>query len=115
MRLIDADRLKQEFRKREDAKGFLHGDPEAIIDLAPTVDPYQEDHVMGYRIHDLIILAERMRKEKVDPETLKDATENFMAGYDTAHREINAAIQREFEKTIHAMMEGQEPEENADA
>ena len=53
MRLIDADALKEEFARNEDRRGYIIGDPDDIIDNAPTVEPcYQTTSCSDCKMYD---------------------------------------------------------------
>lgn len=60
----------------------------------------EESTIMGYRIRDLIITAERIQKEGVDPWKLRNSTENFMAGYERARNDMDEAMVRQMQEIM---------------
>lgn len=65
-----------------------------------TEENLQDTIVGGYFIRDLIVTAERLRKEGVDPHKLRMSCDDFLEGYKTAHEEIH----RQIEKSVQDML-----------
>lgn len=57
-------------------------------------------NLMGYRLIDLIIVAERLKAGGVDVTQLKDYRIGFIDGYARAQADINEALQASIEKVI---------------
>lgn len=60
----------------------------------------EESTIMGYRIRDLIITAERIRKEGVDAWKLRNSTEDYMAGYARARNDMDEAMARKLQEIM---------------
>lgn len=60
----------------------------------------EESTIMGYRIRDLIITAERIRKEGVDPWKLRNSAEDFMAGYERARNDMDEAMFKKMQEIM---------------
>lgn len=60
----------------------------------------EDSTIMGYRVRDLIITAERIRKEGVDALKLRNSTEDFMAGYERARNELDEAMARQLQEIM---------------
>ena len=71
----------------------------------------EHDSIFGYRIKDLIILAERMKKEDITPEDLKNSTANFEAGFFASRRELEKQIEEQTKKMFKDMIDAASPEE----
>lgn len=113
MRLIDADRLKESFLCCATLGGLLGEAIDKIvawainiIDDAPTADPklsYNDIETMsiyGYPVKDLFILAQRMHSDGLDPQTLHNSNEDYIAGYKRAYEESNKALEDAFNKVL---------------
>jgi len=63
---------------------------------ASGLTPYgfQSNFIYGYRIEDLVVIAERLRKDKVDPRVLQNDNETYLAGYRRAYEECNESIHK---------------------
>lgn len=63
---------------------------------ASGLNPYgfQSSFIYGYRIEDLVVIAERLHKDKVDPRALQNDNETYLAGYRRAYEECNEAINK---------------------
>lgn len=61
---------------------------------------FQSDYIYGYRIEDLVVIAERLRKDKVDPRVLQNDNETYLAGYRRAYEEANAALEKSVNRII---------------
>jgi hypothetical protein len=59
-----------------------------------TEENLQDTIVGGYFIRDLIVTAERLKKEGVDPHKLRMSCDDFLEGYKTAHEETHRQIKR---------------------
>lgn len=70
-------------------------------DIRKTTEENLQDTIVGgYFIRDLIVTAERLRKEGVDPHKLRMSCDDFLEGYKTAHEEIH----RQIEKSVQDML-----------
>lgn len=56
--------------------------------------------ICGYRVEDLVVIAERLRKDKVDPRVLRADNETFLEGYKQAYDELQASIEKSLESII---------------
>lgn len=81
----------------------------SLIERAPAADPWfmdleqiEESFIMGYRVKDLIVIAERLRQDKnfIDPIVLKADNEAFLEGYKLAYDELNRSIEQSINKII---------------
>ena len=61
---------------------------------------FQSDYIYGYRIEDLVVIAERLHKDKVDPRALQNDNETYLAGYNRAYEEVNASIEKSINRII---------------
>lgn len=113
MRLIDADRLKESFLLCATLGGLLGEAIDKIvawaikiIDDEPTADPrYSYDDleamsIYGYPVKDLAILAQRMHSDGLDPLTLRNSNEDYIAGYKRAYEESNKALEDAINKMV---------------
>ena len=113
MRLIDADRLKQTFINSATLGGPLGEAIDKIvtwaiivINDAPTVEPrfsyndMESMSIYGYPVKDLAILAQRMHSDGLDPLTLRNSNEDYIAGYKRAYEESNKALEDAFNKML---------------
>lgn len=57
-------------------------------------------YIEGYRLKDLIVVAERLRKGDMEPQIVEGANEDFLAGYKAAHEEFNKALEESVNKII---------------
>lgn len=65
----------------------------------PPVDS-EDIYILGYRVKDLVVIAERLRKDKVDPQVLRADNEAFLEGYKHARDEFQASIEKSIESII---------------
>lgn len=111
MRLIDAERLKDSFLNCATLGGLLGEAIDKIvawaikvIDDEPSAEPrysYNDLEAMsiyGYPVKDLAILAQRMHSDGLDPLTLRNSNEDYLAGYNRAYEESNKALEDAFRK-----------------
>lgn len=56
--------------------------------------------IMGYRVSDLVIVAERLRAGGVDIMRLKDYNQAFIDGYQRAQADFNKAMQECIKNTV---------------
>ena len=82
-----------------------------IRTLGRQIDP--EAMILGYRIRDLAITADRIRKEGMEPWKLRNSTEDFMAGYEMARNEMDKAMAESIQAMMMPMPAEKEPEEKA--
>lgn len=72
-----------------------------IIDLierqARSLD---ELSIYGYSVSDLALVAERLRKEKVEPHVLKADNEAFSSGYNAARGDFMRSLEESINKAI---------------
>lgn len=72
-----------------------------IIDLierqARSLD---ELSIYGYSVSDLALVAERLRKEKVEPHVLKADNEAFSSGYKAARDDFMRSLEESINKAI---------------
>lgn len=73
-----------------------------IIRLINNLEPVniEELYVNGYRVKDLIIIAERLRKDNIDPIVLKANNEAFMDGYKICSEEFKASLEKSVQEII---------------
>ncbi len=80
-----------------------------IIEQMTPADPYcmdleqlSESFICGYRVKDLIVIAERLRNNEnfIDPIVLKANNEAFLEGYKVAHDEFNESIDKAIKNII---------------
>lgn len=111
MRLIDADDLIRsiEISPYNDYDDFLR--TLRLIDDAPTEEPRTEEPrfsyndleamiICGYPVKDLIILAQRIHSDGLDPQTLRNSNEDYIAGYKRAYEESNKALEDAINKMV---------------
>lgn len=60
----------------------------------------EELRILGYRVKDLAVIAERIRKDNIDPRVLEADNEAFLEGYKLAHDEFNQSIEQSINKII---------------
>lgn len=70
-----------------------------IVSEMPPVD-FEDIFILGYRVKDLVVIAERIRKDKVDPQVLRADNEAFLEGYKHARDEFQASIEKSIESII---------------
>ena len=72
----------------------------------PAADPklsYNDLETMsiyGYPVKDLFILAQRIHSDGLDPQTLRNSNEDYIAGYKRAYEESNKALEDAFNKML---------------
>lgn len=105
-RYIDLDLAIQEIQAHKERIGtdndfyqLAHDHIIRIISKLEAVD-IEETYVKGYRVKDLVIIAERLRKDKIDPIVLKANNEAFMEGYKICSEEFKAHLEKSVEKII---------------
>ena len=64
-----------------------------------------EAFVFGYKIKDLIVLAEDIKDRGISNINLKAYNENYLAGYKKAYDEINNQIQQSIDRTLSEIQE----------
>lgn len=57
-------------------------------------------YIEGYRLKDLVIIAERLRKDKLKPQVVMAANEAFLDGYKAAREEFNKALEESVNRII---------------
>lgn len=65
-----------------------------------TEENLQDTIVCGYFIRDLIVTAERLRKEGVDPHKLRMSCDDFLEGYKTAREEIYRHVEKSVQDVL---------------
>ena len=80
-----------------------------IIEQMTPADPYcmdleqlSESFVCGYRVKDLIVIAERLHNNKnfIDPIVLNANNDAFLEGYKVAYEEFKASIEKSINQII---------------
>lgn len=73
-----------------------------IIRIISNLEPVEieETYVKGYRVKDLVIIAERLRKDNIDPIVLKANNEAFMEGYKICSEEFKANLEKSVKKIV---------------
>lgn len=71
-----------------------------LRDSGLTPYGFQSNFIYGYRIEDLVVIAERLRKDKVDPRVLQNDNETYLAGYRRAYEEINESINKSINNIV---------------
>lgn len=113
MRLIDADSLKHTFLNSATLGGLLGEAIDKIVawaikivDDTPTVEPrfcyndLESMSIYGYPVKDLAILAQRIHSDGLDPQTLRNSNEDYIAGYKRAYEESNKALEDAINKMV---------------
>lgn len=95
MRLIDADALKEAFKKKCCCEISLD-----LIDNAPTVKPIidpsfitdldavKDWNICGYRVEDLVKLSLILRDRRIEDVDLRDYNDCFFNGYRKAYDDL---------------------------
>lgn len=105
-RYIDLDLAIQEIQAHKERIGtdndFYQLAHDHIIRLINNLEPVniEELYVYGYRVKDLIIIAERLRKDNIDPIVLKANNDAFMDGYKICLEEFKASLEKSVQKII---------------
>lgn len=73
-----------------------------IIDVLKREPSYDEEEITlyGYRAKDLVIVAERLRKDNIDPIVLKGNNEEFLEGYKHAQAEIKQSLEESIRRIV---------------
>lgn len=109
MSYINKEELISEIRDHAKRIGSGDGDFDLyqlahyhIIRLVEQTTPvdFADLRILGYRAKDLGIIAQRLRKDNIDPVVLQADNEAFLEGYKRAYDEINASIKESIDKII---------------
>ena len=60
----------------------------------------ENDYIFGYRVRDLILTAERLKQQNIDPEDIRRRNDDFLEGYKKAFQDIEEQTRRAFEQTF---------------
>ena len=71
-----------------------------IIEKAQPYDLSEDSFIFGYRVKDLIVIAERIRKDNVYPVVLKADNEAFIDGYKRARDDFNEQLKKSIDNII---------------
>ena len=82
---------------KDELRRFFYLYPEAAYN---DPDYLNSISLMGYRVSDLIIVAERLKAGGVDILQFKNYNDGFKDGYARAQADINEALQASIEKII---------------
>lgn len=105
-RYIDLDLAIQEIQAHKERIGtdndFYQLAHDHIIRIISNLEPVEieETYVKGYRVKDLVIIAERLRKDNIDPIVLKANNEAFIEGYKICSEEFKANLEKSVEKIV---------------
>ena len=91
---------KQRVGVNNDFYQLAHDHIIQIVNLQKAYDDPEECFILGYRVKDLVVIAERLRKDKVDPQVLRADNEAFLEGYKHARDELQASIEKSIESII---------------
>lgn len=96
MRIIDADALDKRIYNDVPISTFgsirRMAAVRELIDEAPTIDS-----IYGYKIEDLILVAETLRKEWVSPRDLMNYHDNLKLAFQVVREEHEKAIEKYIE------------------
>ena len=85
-------------------------------EACPLSEPTpQIEYIYGYRIKDLVVVAEQLRNEKIHPRDLKMRGDAYVKGWqdcDKWHKELERQVVRHMNEHIHGLI-GEKEEENA--
>lgn len=98
--ISDILRHKQNVGQGIDIYQLAHDHIIQIVKLQNVIDDPEDVTILGYRVKDLVVYAERLRLEKKSPYVLKADTDDFLAGYEAAREEINKQLEDSINKMI---------------
>lgn len=91
---------KQRVGVNNDFYQLAHDHIIQIVNLQKAYTDPEEFFIFGYRVKDLVVIAERLRKDKVDPQVLRADNEAFLEGYKHARDEFQASIEKSIKSII---------------